>query len=97
MSIENIPTYYQGGTFDPSNNFNIYESQQINNLNGPVDTQNYIVESTDSAIAPLPNGNTKMVIYKVQKTGVVLDLSTLSGTIDGQSITVFNDFSSNFP
>jgi hypothetical protein len=94
MSIDNIPTYYQGGTFDPSNIFNIYEGQQINNLNGPVSTQIYTVESTT---APLPNGNTKMVIYKVQKTGVVLDLSTFSGSADGQSITVFNDFSSNFP
>lgn len=94
MSIDNIPTYYQGGTFDPSNIFNIYEGQQINNLNGPVSTQIYTVESTT---APLPNGNTKMAIYKVQKTGAVLDLSTFSGSADGQSITVFNDFSSNFP
>lgn len=63
MSIDNIPTSYRGGTYDPSQSQMSYLNYDINATTGSLSTEYFDLNSENYLDPPLPTWANKLCVY----------------------------------
>jgi hypothetical protein len=63
MNIDNIPTSYRGGTYDPSQSQMSYLNYDINATTGSLSTEYFDLNSENYLDPPLPTWANKLCVY----------------------------------